>query len=239
VSALELELQDIHVAYGDRAALHGISMTVKAGEMVALVGSNGAGKTTTLRAIMGLQRPFKGQVLFDGDRIDQLTTPEIVTRGLALSPEGRRVFPRMTVHDNLLMGGYLQSDAALLRRGVEHAFERFPRLSERRKQLAGLLSGGEQQMLAIGRALMARPKVLLLDEPSLGLAPIRVQEISRIIEQICREEGLAIVLVEQNARLALRLCDRAYVLESGRITLSGPGKELAESEYVQRAYLGV
>lgn len=234
-----LELQDIHVAYGDRAALHGISMRVKMGEIVALVGSNGAGKTTTLRAIMGLQQPFRGQILFDGDRIDQLAPPAIVTRGLALSPEGRRVFPRMTVHDNLLMGGYLQSDAVELRRCVEHAFERFPRLRERRQQMAGSMSGGEQQMLAIARALMAKPKVLLLDEPSLGLAPIRVQEISHIILRICREEGLGIVLVEQNARLALRLCDRAYVLESGSVTLTGLGKELAQSEYVQRAYLGV
>jgi len=234
-----LELEQIHVAYGDRAALHGVSMKVARGEIVALVGSNGAGKTTTLRAIMGLQRPFRGRVVLDGERIDTLAPPEIVTRGLALSPEGRRVFPRMSVHDNLLMGGYLQRDRAVLQESVQHVFGWFPRLRERRQQMAGSLSGGEQQMLAIGRALMARPRLLLLDEPSLGLAPIRVQEITRIIERICREEGLAIVLVEQNARLALRMSDRAYVIESGRIALSGPGSELAKSEYVQRAYLGM
>src|ERR1019366_10057107 len=171
--------------------------------------------------------------------IDKMSSREIVKAGIAPVPEGRRVFSRMTVTENLELGAFIRTDHRGIAEDMARVFDLFPRLSERRKQLAGLLSGGEQQMLAIGRALMARPKVLLLDEPSLGLAPIRVQEISRIIQQICREEGLAIVLVEQNARLALRLCDRAYVLESGRITLSGPGKELAESEYVQRAYLGV
>ncbi|MCC7286590.1 MAG: ABC transporter ATP-binding protein [Burkholderiaceae bacterium] len=234
-----LELKDIHVAYGEREAVRGLSMSVEAGRIVALVGSNGAGKTTTLRAILGLQPPQRGQVLFEGQRIDRLAPPEIVARGIALSPEGRRVFPRMTVHENLLMGGFLQRDASQLKRDVEQAFEHFPKLRERRKQLAGSLSGGEQQMLAIARALMARPKVLLLDEPSLGLAPIRVQEIMRIMLDISRQEKLAIVLVEQNARLALRLCDHAYVIETGQIMLEGPGKELAASEYVQRAYLGV
>ncbi|MFT3816563.1 MAG: ABC transporter ATP-binding protein [Rubrivivax sp.] len=234
-----LEISDIHVAYGSRAALHGVSLTVNAGEIVALIGSNGAGKTTTLRTVMGLQRPLKGSVSFAGERIDKLPVPEIVRRGLALSPEGRRVFPRMSVHDNLLMGGYLQRDAAQVERDAAAVYERFPRLHERRRQMAGSMSGGEQQMLAIGRALMARPKVLLLDEPSLGLAPIRVQEIAAAIRRIARDERMAVVLVEQNARLALKLCDRAYVLESGRIALSGPGAELAASDYVQRAYLGI
>jgi len=234
-----LELKDIHVAYGERIAVRGLSMTVDAGRIVALVGSNGAGKTTTLRAIMGLQPAHRGEVLFEGQRIDRLGPPQIVARGIALSPEGRRVFPRMTVHENLLMGGFLQRDSSVLRNDVERAFTHFPRLRERRQQLAGSLSGGEQQMLAIARALMARPKVLLLDEPSLGLAPIRIQEIMQIMLAISREEKLAIVLVEQNARLALRLCDHAYVIETGQIALQGPGKELASSEYIQRAYLGV
>ncbi|TXL72952.1 ABC transporter ATP-binding protein [Vineibacter terrae] len=234
-----LQIRDIHVAYGPRIALSGVSLDVAPGRIVALVGGNGAGKTSTLRAIMGLRPPSRGEIVFDGTRIDRLAPPDIVARGIALSPEGRRVFPRMTVHDNLLLGGYLQRDNAVLHAGVERMFEHFPKLRQRRGQLAGSLSGGEQQMLAIARALMAQPKVLLLDEPSLGLAPIMVQEISRLIVAISREQGLSIVLVEQNANLALRLCHHAYVLENGRIALSGSGSELAKSEYVQRAYLGV
>jgi branched-chain amino acid transport system ATP-binding protein len=203
------------------------------------VGSNGAGKTSTLRAIMGLVAPSRGEITFGDLRIDGLSPPDIVAQGIALSPEGRRVFPRMTVHDNLLVGGYLQPQGGHLRKSVERMFGFFPRLRQRSNQMAGSLSGGEQQMLAIARALMAAPKVLLLDEPSLGLAPIMVQEIGRLIETINSEEGLSIVLVEQNASLALRLCHFAYVLENGRIALSGEGPDLARSGYVQRAYLGI
>lgn len=234
-----LHIRDIHVEYGPRVALSGVSLDVDEGQIVALVGGNGAGKTSTLRAIMGLRPPSKGEIVFEDARIDRLAPPDIVGRGIALSPEGRRVFPRMTVHDNLLIGGFLQRESSVLRTNVERMFAYFPKLSERRNQLAGSLSGGEQQMLAIARALMAEPKMLLLDEPSLGLAPIMVQEISRLIVAINQEQGLSIVLVEQNANLALRLCHHAYVLENGRVALSGAGKELVKSEYVQRAYLGV
>lgn len=234
-----LQIRDIHVKYGHRVAISGISLDIEPAQIVSLVGSNGAGKTSTLRAIMGLQSPSQGEIRFGDVRIDRMAPPDIVARGIALSPEGRRVFPRMTVHDNLLVGGYLQPQGSALYSAVDRMFGIFPRLHERRDQMAGLLSGGEQQMLAIARALMAAPKVLLLDEPSLGLAPIMVQEIGRLIERIRSEQGLSIVLVEQNANLALRLCDFAYVLENGRVALSGPGADLAKSEYVQRAYLGV
>ena len=232
-------IRDIHVEYGSRVALSGISLDVAAAQIVSLVGSNGAGKTSTLRAIMGLRSPSKGEISLGDTRIDGMSPPDIVARGIALSPEGRRVFPRMSVHDNLFIGGYLQPQGAHLHKSVERMFEFFPKLRQRRDQMAGSLSGGEQQMLAIARALMAAPKVLLLDEPSLGLAPIMVQEIGRLIQIINREQGLSIVLVEQNASLALRLCHYAYVLENGRIALSGPGPELVKSDYVQRAYLGV
>jgi len=234
-----LQVRDIHVEYGRRVAISGISLDVAPAQIVSLVGSNGAGKTSTLRAIMGLNSPSKGEVVFGDTRIDKMSPPEIVAEGIALSPEGRRVFPRMTVHDNLLVGGYLRPQGDKLRGSVERMFGYFPKLRQRRNQMAGLLSGGEQQMLAIARALMADPKILLLDEPSLGLAPIMVQEIGRLIETINREQGLSIVLVEQNASLALRLCHYAYVLENGRIALSGPGAELVKSDYVQRAYLGI
>jgi branched-chain amino acid transport system ATP-binding protein len=234
-----LQIRDIHVEYGPRVAISGISLDIAPAQIVSLVGSNGAGKTSTLRAIMGLRAPSKGEIRLGDVRIDRLSPPEIVAQGIALSPEGRRVFPRMTVHDNLLVGGYLQPQGQQLRDSVERMFGFFPKLRQRASQMAGSLSGGEQQMLAIARALMAAPKVLLLDEPSLGLAPIMVQEIGRLIETINKEEGLSIVLVEQNASLALRLCHFAYVLENGRIALSGPGPELARSEYVKRAYLGI
>ena len=234
-----LRIRDIHVDYGSRVAISGISLDIPPARIVSLVGSNGAGKTSTLRAIMGLRPPSKGEITLGDVRIDRMTPPDIVAQGIALSPEGRRVFPRMSVHDNLLVGGYLQPQGSALHAAVERMFAFFPKLKQRRNQMAGLMSGGEQQMLAIARALMAAPKVLLLDEPSLGLAPIMVQEIGRLIEEINREQGLSIVLVEQNANLALKLCHDAYVLENGRIALSGPGAELAKSEYVQRAYLGV
>jgi branched-chain amino acid transport system ATP-binding protein len=232
-------IRDVHVEYGSRVALSGISLDVAPAQIVSLVGSNGAGKTSTLRAIMGLRSPSKGEISFGDTRIDGMSPPDIVARGIALSPEGRRVFPRMSVHDNLFVGGYLQPQGAHLHKSVERMFDFFPKLRQRRSQMAGSLSGGEQQMLAIARALMAAPKVLLLDEPSLGLAPIMVQEIGRLIQTINKEQGLSIVLVEQNASLALRLCHYAYVLENGRIALSGPGPELVKSDYVQRAYLGV
>jgi branched-chain amino acid transport system ATP-binding protein len=234
-----LHIRDIHVEYGRRVAISGISLEIAPAQIVSLVGSNGAGKTSTLRAIMGLRAPSKGEISFGDVRIDRLSPPDIVAQGIALSPEGRRVFPRMTVHDNLLVGGYLQPQGSRLHHCVERMFGFFPKLRQRSNQMAGSLSGGEQQMLAIARALMAAPKVLLLDEPSLGLAPIMVQEIGRLIQTINKEEGLSIVLVEQNASLALRLCHFAYVLENGRIALSGPGPDLARSEYVQRAYLGI
>ena len=234
-----LQVRDIHLAYGNRVAISGVSLEVAPAQIVSLVGSNGAGKTSTLRAIMGLRSPSQGEISFGGVRIDKMAPPDIVARGIALSPEGRRVFPRMSVHDNLLVGGYLRPQGSPLHRSVERMFGFFPKLRERRDQMAGSLSGGEQQMLAIARALMAEPKVLLLDEPSLGLAPIMVQEIGRLIQAIRTERGLSIVLVEQNASLALRLCDYAHVLENGRVALSGPGPDLVKSDYVQRAYLGI
>jgi branched-chain amino acid transport system ATP-binding protein len=234
-----LQVRDIHLEYGRRIAISGVSLDVPPAKIISLVGSNGAGKTSTLRAIMGLRSPSRGEISFGDVRIDKMAPPDIVALGIALSPEGRRVFPRMSVHDNLLVGGYLRPQGRALYRSVDRMFGFFPRLRERKDQMAGSLSGGEQQMLAIARALMAEPKILLLDEPSLGLAPIMVQEIGRLIQAIRTERGLSIVLVEQNASLALRLCDYAYVLENGRVALSGPGPELAKSDYVQRAYLGI
>jgi branched-chain amino acid transport system ATP-binding protein len=233
-----LRLVDVHLAYGGRRALNGVSIEVGAKRIVSLIGSNGAGKSSTLKAIIGLHPIERGEIWFDGERIDHREVPDIVGRGIALSPEGRRVFARMSVLENLQLGGYLGRDRAVLRRSVDEVFHDFPRLAERRHQHAGLLSGGEQQMLAIGRALMARPKLLMLDEPSLGLAPLLVLEIGKIVRRLNEERGISIVLVEQNASLALKVCDEAYVMESGRIALNGSGAELARSEYVRRAYLG-
>ncbi|MBU3262195.1 ABC transporter ATP-binding protein [Roseovarius sp. PS-C2] len=233
-----LTVENINVYYGVRAALRDVSLEVGDAEIVALIGSNGAGKATTLRAIMGLTPPKSGRITFGSRQISGLAPPSVVGLGITLSPEGRRVFPQMSVEENLQLGAYLKSDKDEISRTMERVYGYFPRLLERRTQAAGSMSGGEQQMLAIGRALMARPKLLLLDEPSLGLAPIRVQEIGKIIEEINREEGISIILVEQNANMALRLCQRAYVIESGAITLSGTGAELAASEHVRRAYLG-
>ncbi|MEW5423539.1 ABC transporter ATP-binding protein [Amorphus sp. 3PC139-8] len=231
-------MDDIDVNYGQRSALRSVSLTVGEGEVVALIGSNGAGKTTTLRAIMGLTPPSRGKVTFGDTDISKLAPPSVVRLGITLSPEGRRVFPRMTVRENLFLGAYLKEDKEEIARSIERVYGYFPRLREREWQMAGSMSGGEQQMLAIGRALMARPRLLLLDEPSLGLAPIRVQEIGKIIEEINRDEGISIVLVEQNASMALRLSNRAYVIESGEITLSGTAAELSKSEHVRKAYLG-
>ena len=234
-----LEVRGVSVAYDGVLALRDVSLSVAAGTIVSLIGSNGAGKTTTLKAIIGIKSLTAGEIHLDGERLDTLTAPQRVKRGIALSPEGRRVFPQMSVADNLLVGAYLRGKTAETRRTLEEIYRYFPRLVERRSQIAGSLSGGEQQMLAIGRALMAKPRLLLLDEPSLGLAPIIVDEIARIITEINRDTRMSIILVEQNAKLALSLCDQAFVLETGSVALSGGGKELLASDYVRRAYLGI
>ena len=231
-----LEVQDLHVYYGEIHALKGISLRVAQGEIVALLGNNGAGKTTTLKTISGLLRPRIGQVLLEERPIHGLPPHEIVAQGVAHSPEGRKVFNRLTVTENLEMGAYLRSDAAV-REDIDRVFTLFPRLQERRLQVAGTLSGGEQQMLAIGRALMARPRILLLDEPSMGLAPILVEQIFETVADINRQ-GTTILLVEQNAAIALSVAHRAYVLETGSIALQGSAAELSEHPEVQRAYLG-
>jgi branched-chain amino acid transport system ATP-binding protein len=234
-----LEIRGISVGYDGVTAVRNLSLFVADGAIVALIGSNGAGKTTTMKAIIGLKSVSRGEIVFDGERIEGASAPQRVGRGIALSPEGRRVFPQMSVLDNLLVGGYSQRDKIHQRKTLDQIYGYFPRLVERRSQMAGSLSGGEQQMLAIGRALMARPRLLLLDEPSLGLAPIVVEEIARIIVEINRDIGMSIILVEQNAKLALNLCDEAFVLETGAVVLSGKGKDLLASDYVRRAYLGI
>lgn len=234
-----LEVRGISVAYGALSAIRNLSMTVADGAIVSLIGSNGAGKSTTMKAIIGLKPVSGGEIYFDGERVDGVSAPQRVGRGIALSPEGRRVFPQMSVLDNLLVGGYSQRDGAQQKKTLDQIYGYFPRLVERRSQMAGSLSGGEQQMVAIGRALMARPRLLLLDEPSLGLAPIIVDEIARIIVEINRDIGVSIILVEQNAKLALNLCNEAFVLETGAVALSGKGKDLLASDYVRRAYLGI
>jgi branched-chain amino acid transport system ATP-binding protein len=233
-----LELHGVDAFYGRVQALHGVTMHVDKGEIVALIGSNGAGKTTTLRTISGLMHPARGQVIFDGQDITVTSASKIVELGICQSPEGRRLFPRMSVQDNLLMGAYTRRDRANIDKDMKHVFELFPRVEERRTQIAGTLSGGEQQMLAMGRALMARPKVVMLDEPSLGLAPILVDTIFAVIKEI-NSEGTPVLLVEQNASKALGAAHRAYVLETGVVAKEGTGKELLESEDVQKAYLGM
>jgi branched-chain amino acid transport system ATP-binding protein len=234
-----LEVRGIQVAYGHIKAVRDVSFDVPAASIVALIGSNGAGKTTTMRAITNLTPVSGGEIRFEGQRIDGLRPSETVSKGIALSPEGRRLFPRMTVLENLLIGAHRVADHAAIQRTLESIYAYFPTLKERRRQQAGSLSGGEQQMAAIGRALMARPQLLLFDEPSLGLAPKMVQEIARIITQINKEAGLSILLVEQNAQMALRLCHAAYVIEQGSIVLSGSGQDLLASDFVRKAYLGV
>ncbi|MBR0815878.1 ABC transporter ATP-binding protein [Bradyrhizobium diazoefficiens] len=234
-----LDVRGISVAYGPLTAVRNLSLSVADGSIVSLIGSNGAGKTTTMKAIIGLKPVSGGEIYFDGERIDGVAAPQRVGRGIALSPEGRRVFPQMSVLDNLLVGGYAQRDKAHQKKTLDQIYGYFPRLVERRSQMAGSLSGGEQQMVAIGRALMARPRLLLLDEPSLGLAPIIVDEIARIIAEINRDIGVSIILVEQNAKLALNLCHEAFVLETGAVALSGKGQDLLASDYVRRAYLGI
>jgi len=231
------ELRDLVVNYGVIRALKGISLEVNEGEIVTLIGANGAGKSTTLRTISGLIKPKSGSIFFDGKDITHQSAAKRVAAGISQAPEGRRVFAEMTVTENLEMGAFLRKDKAEIRADMQEVFERFPILAERSKQPAGTLSGGEQQMLAVGRALMAKPRIMLLDEPSLGLAPIVVKEIFAIIRKI-NAAGTTIFLVEQNARMALKIANRGYVLETGTITLSGTGEELAASDEVQRSYLG-
>jgi branched-chain amino acid transport system ATP-binding protein len=232
-----LEIRDMVCAYGQVTALKGISLSVKAGQLVALIGANGAGKSTTLRAISGLVASRSGQMTFDGENITGIGAQRVLTKGIAHCPEGRRVFPHMTVSENLDMGAYLRKDAGEVAVDRERIYTEFPRLAERRKQAAGTLSGGEQQMLAIGRALMSRPRLVMFDEPSLGLAPNIVERTFAIIRSI-RDSGTTVLLVEQNAFAALEMCDHAYLLESGRVVLSGGGAELIANEHVRRAYLG-
>jgi branched-chain amino acid transport system ATP-binding protein len=235
---MTLEIDAAEVTYGKVRALRGVTLRVPAQGIVTVIGGNGAGKTTTLRAISGLARLAAGSIRYDGERIDGLPTDRVVARGIAHVPEGRRVFPDLTVEENLRTGAFLRRDRAAVAADLDAGFARFPRLRERRRQLAKTLSGGEQQMLAIGRALMARPRLLLMDEPTMGLAPVIVEEIARIVRAI-KSEGVAVVLVEQNAELALGLADYAYVLETGSLALEGPSRELHDNDHVRAAYLGL
>ncbi|MFU0507994.1 ABC transporter ATP-binding protein [Pseudaminobacter sp. NGMCC 1.201702] len=232
-----LEIRDLHVHYHKVAALKGVSLNVPSGGIVTIIGANGAGKSTTLRSISGLVRPSKGEIHFEGERVDHLAPEQIVARGIAHVPEGRRVFPDLSVEENLRIGAFLRSDKEKIETDIEEVFHHFPRLKERRTQWARTLSGGEQQMVAIGRALMSGPKLLLLDEPSMGLSPVMVQELSRVIVAIV-ETGVPVVLVEQNANLALRLASYAYVLEVGSVAVEGAASELRANDHVRRAYLG-
>jgi branched-chain amino acid transport system ATP-binding protein len=232
-----LALDNLHVSYGNIAAVKGLSLRVMPGEIVTLIGSNGAGKSTTLRTISGLQRPRRGTITFQGKRIDGMATHDIVRRGIAQAPEGRRIFPRMSVRENLELGGFLRDDQEGLAADQEYVLTLFPRLHERLEQKAGTMSGGEQQMLAVARALMARPTLLLLDEPSMGLAPVLVELIFDTISRI-REQGTTVLLVEQNALAALGVADRAYVLESGLLKLEGQAASLVSDPEIAKAYLG-
>ncbi|AEH50730.1 ABC transporter ATP-binding protein [Pseudothermotoga thermarum] len=233
-----LSVEDLNVHYGSIHAVKGISFQVKRGEIVTLIGSNGAGKSSTLNAIMNIVPKSKGKVVFNGIDITNLPTNEIVKLGLTLVPEGRKIFPNLTVYENLMMGCYARKDKNKIREDLDWVLNLFPRLKERLKQLGGTLSGGEQQMLALARGLMSRPKVLMMDEPSLGLAPLLVAEVFQVIQQI-RNEGVTILLVEQNAFAALKICDYGYVLETGRITLQDKGENLIKNEDVAKAYLGI
>ena len=232
------EVKDVDVFYEKVQALSNVSMSLAEGDIVAVIGTNGAGKTTVLRAVTGLTRIAAGEIWFEGKRIDRLPPDEIVALGISMVPEGRHVYPLMNVRDNLLMGAFLRKDKAAVKRDLERMFERFPVLKERITQQASTLSGGEQQIVAISRALMARPKLLLMDEPSLGLAPLNVREIARSILSINREDKVSVILVEQNSRMALKLSSRAYVLETGRVALEGASAELADDEKVRKLYLG-
>lgn len=232
-----LKVNNLDVHYGVIQALKGISFEVKDGEIVTLIGANGAGKTTTLRTISGLNKPTNGEIFLEGENITKMPAPKRVEKGISHVPEGRRIFPAMSVLENLELGAFLRKDKAGINKDIEVVFEKFPILGERRKQTAGTLSGGEQQMLAIGRALMSTPKILLLDEPSMGLAPLLVREIFEIIKEI-NEAGTTVLLVEQNASMALSIADRAYVIETGKISIEGTGAELAKSDEIIKAYLG-
>ena len=232
-----LKVENLKVRYGMIEAIKGSSFEVRDGEIVTLIGANGAGKTTTMHAISGLLKPASGSITMDGQDLVKMPSHKIVSLGLAQVPEGRRVFAQQTVEENLVLGAYTRRDKSGIEEDQERVFDLFPRLKERRTQLAGTLSGGEQQMLAMGRALMAKPKLVLMDEPSMGLSPLLVKEIFHIIEDI-NKQGTTVLLVEQNARMALAIADRAYVLETGKITLEGTGEELAKDERVRKAYLG-
>jgi branched-chain amino acid transport system ATP-binding protein len=233
-----LELRGLNVHYGAVAAIRDLSISVELRSIESIIGSNGAGKSTTLRAISGLVRPSGGEIWFDGARIDQLDPKAIVARGIAHVPEGRRIFPELTVEENLRIGGYLRRDHVALNRDFDEICSEFPRLAERRGQLARTLSGGEQQMLAIGRAIMSAPRLILMDEPSMGLSPIMVSTMAQIIQRI-NKSGRTVLLVEQNANVALSICDRAVVLERGSLVLSGTGAELKDNEHVRTAYIGI
>jgi branched-chain amino acid transport system ATP-binding protein len=237
-SQVVLDLKDIHTYYGSIHALKGVSLQVREGEIVTLIGANGAGKSTTLRSINGLNHPRKGRIAFQGRDITNLVPHKVVKLGISQSPEGRKLFPRMSVIENLEMGAFQRSDRSGIKESIDRVFELFPRLAERRNQKAGTMSGGEQQMCAIGRALMAQPKLLMLDEPSMGLAPIFVEKIFEIIQEI-NQQGTTILLVEQNALMALDVADRGYVMETGTIALADDAKVLRENEKVQQTYLGV
>ncbi len=232
-----LELQGVDTYYGPSRILQNVSLRVDQGEIVCLLGANAAGKTTTMKTIFGIVRPVKGAVIFEGQRIDRTSTTKIVKSGLAMVPEGRRIFPRMSVYENLEMGAYIHEDREQVKQDMERVFTLFPRLKERLKQVAGTLSGGEQQMLAMGRALMARPRLLCMDEPSMGLSPILVERVFEIIQEI-RKQGVTIFLVEQNANMALNVADRGYVLQTGKIVLSDTAKNLLTNDLVRQAYLG-
>lgn len=234
---MKLEIKDLHVSYGGIRALKGVSLSVDEGQIVTLIGANGAGKSTTLRAISGLQKVQSGSILYGSEELTSLPAKEIVRRGIIHVPEGRRVFPDMTVAENLKIGAFLRTDKAAIAQDMDYVYSLFPRLKERSWQLAGTLSGGEQQMLAVGRALMSRPKVLMMDEPSLGLAPLIVKDIFSIIRRV-NADGITVLLIEQNANAALRIADYGYVLETGTIALSGTGEELLKNESVREAYLG-
>ena len=232
-----LEIRDLQVYYGVIQALKGISFDVNEGEIVTLIGANGAGKTTTMQSIMGLIPAKHGTITYQGELINKVPPHKIVKLGMTQVPEGRRIFQELTVYENLLMGAYTQKDAKLKKHDIEYVYGKFPRLKERKNQIAGTLSGGEQQMLAMGRALMSRPRLLMLDEPSMGLSPLLVDQVFKIIQEI-HKDGTTILLVEQNAGKSLAISDRAYVLENGKIAYSGTGKELMESENIKKAYLG-
>ncbi|HEX6798812.1 MAG TPA: ABC transporter ATP-binding protein [Ktedonobacterales bacterium] len=232
-----LELHDVDTFYGPSQVLRDVSVQVNEGEIVCLLGANAAGKTTTMKTIFGIVRPRHGSVTFEGDRIDHVSTDSIIKRGLSLVPEARRVFSRMSVRENLEMGAYLNNDRASVQQGIERVYTLFPRLKERDKQISGTMSGGEQQMLAMGRALMARPRLICMDEPSMGLSPMLVQTVFDTIQEI-RKQGTTVFLVEQNAFMALNIADRGYVLQTGQIVLADTAKNLLTSDLVRRAYLG-